>query len=449
MESSTLIATTAAAAPQTNPLWFLLLLVILIFINAFFAASELALISLNKPMLKYAKVKKPKKIQLILKMLSMPTSFLATIQIGVTLSGFLASAVAADTFAEYLVYYLSFLPISPDILRAVSIIVITILLSLATLIFGELVPKRLALQNPQKIALLVAKPLWIFCVLFKPVAIFLSKTTDLIAKLLGSKENKMEEGVSEEEIKIMVEETRAKGKLAELQKDMIDNVFEFDDRIVTEIMTHRTELVAVSEQDPLDRIIDVAVKSGFSRLPVYCGNLDNIMGVLYVKDLLSFLQNDIPEKFNIHNYIHEALYVPKTLSCIKLFSMFQKKQVHLAIVVDEYGGTFGVVTMENLLETIVGNIQDEYDHEESPIEPLEAGSYSIDGDAPIEQVEALFQTKFEEAQSETIGGFIVQKLGFVPFNKKDCSITISGIEFIPLEVSKKCILRLKAQKSIH
>lgn len=445
--TSSIISTAAAvSAPETNPIWYILLLLVLILCNAFFAASELAVISVNEATLRKSERGQTKKGQLVLKMLAMPTSFLATIQIGVTLSGFLASAVAADTFTEYIVYYGANWPIPTEVLRVVSLVVITALLSLVTLIFGELVPKRMAMQNPEKIAFAFAQPLWFFCKIFKPIAAFLSAATNFVVKLMGGKEEDEKQTVTEEELRIMVEESNENGCIEESQKDMINNIFEFDDKTVDEIMTHRTDIAAVSENAKLTEITALAAERGYSRIPVYRENLDNIIGILYVKDFLTFFNEQEHIRFEVGDFLHEAVYTPENTCCDDLFHLLSEKKKHMAIVVDEYGGTSGLVTMEDLLEEIVGNIQDEYDQEEPQIIERQDGSVELDGDTPIDEVEDFFEVTIEHEEHNTIGGLITGILGEIPENGQHTELELSGIQFTVTETTPKRILKITTQK---
>ncbi len=424
---------------------YLLLLVVLILLNAFFAASELAVLSVSETALLQLRGKDAKKAELIRKLTKTPTSFLATIQIGVTLAGFLASAVAADTLSVYLVDALSWTAIPTDLLQAISIVLITLLLSLVTLIFGELVPKRIALLNPTRACLLLAFPLRAFSVVFLPVARFLSCITDGIVRLFGGKDAGRQTA-TEEEILSLLEEVRATGGLLIKQKDMIDNVFDLDDRDVAEVMTPRINIAAVPQTAKPEEILDLMEQTGFSRIPVYRRDLDHIAGVLYAPEL--FAANRHGRRWNLNRALHQPLFVPETLSCIQLLSQFDAKKKRLAIVVDEYGGTLGMVTMSDLLEAIVGQIANEKaaPKKEQTIRPLKGGGYQISGSASVKEVEDLFAVDFENVEHTTISGMLLAKLGTLPFQTPGQTLNLFGVQFTVNRADQKRILSVTAVK---
>ena len=430
-------------------LWiYLLLLLILIATNAFFAMSEIAVISLNDNKLRKMAEEGNKAAGILTKFVGAPSKFLATIQVGVTLSGFLASAVAADTFVEYVVYALRNVAIAPEVIRVVSLIGITLILSFFTLVFGELVPKRLAMSNFEKISFAIARPLSIIYKLEKPFVALLSMSTNGVLRLLGIDPHQKPEEVTEEEIRMMVDVGNESGTIEQSEKEMINNIFEFDDRTVGEIMTHRTEIVAVEINEPLSQVITRAVEEGCSRIPVYAGSLDNIVGILYVKDLLGLVMENPNAQFNMADYMREALYVPESNRCKVLFHLFKEKKIQMAIVVDEYGGTSGLVTMEDLIESIVGNIQDEYDNEEEEISQLAQDTYLIDGVVPLDEIERLFHIKFDDdLDCDTIGGYIVEQLGHIPQEEERPTVTVGDVEFTVLGVVERRISKIHAQKA--
>jgi len=399
-----LIALTASAGGN-GVIVKIIVLIALIMLNAFFAMSEMAVISLNDNKLKKMVDEGDKKAKRVAKLTEDSSRFLATIQIGVTLSGFLASAVAADSFAEMIVNAFAGVAVSPALVRSVSLIVITILLSYFTLVFGELAPKRLAMHHPEKIAFGVSGILLFLSKVMKPFVAFLAASTNLVVRALGIDPHEEPEEVTEEEIRMMVDVGNEKGVIEESQKDMINNIFEFDDRTVEEVMTHRTEVVSVEIDDTIEDIMDIALNEGYSRIPVYEETIDNIIGIVYVKDLLKFVNQPAPEGFSIKEYLRPALYVPASNRCKELFVEFKSQKIHMAVAVDEYGGTAGIVTMEDLLEAIVGNIQDEYDEEEEEISQIDDNNFTIEGSTSLEEVHQLFEFALpdEEAYYDTLG----------------------------------------------
>lgn len=429
-------------------LWmYIILLLFLILTNAFFAMSEIAVISLNDSKLKKMAGNGDKKARTLVKLIEEPSKFLATIQVGVTISGFLASAVAADTFTEYIVYFFRDSSISTSTIKAVSLVVITLFLSYFTLVFGELVPKRLAMQNFEKISFTVSRPLSILYRIEKPIVALLSASTNGILKLLGIDPSHKPEEVTEEEIRMMIDVGNESGTIEQSEKDMLHNIFDFDDRIVDEIMTHRTEITAVDINSSLNEIIDIALEEGYSRMPVYEDDLDNIVGILYIKDLLKLVLEQSTENFDIRDYMRKALYIPETNRCKDLFQEFQKTKVQMAVIVDEYGGTSGIVTMEDLIESIVGNIQDEYDDEEEEIRFISDNIYEIDGMFALDKIEKLFNIRFsqdEDYDYDTISGYITGFLGRIPSRDEHPVITVDNVDFEVLNVEEHRITAVQA-----
>jgi len=424
-------------------LWiYIILLLFLILTNAFFAMSELAVISLNDGKLKKMASNGDKKAKMLVKLTEEPSKFLATIQVGVTISGFLASAVAADTFTEYIVDFFRNYNVNPSTVKAISLVVITFLLSYFTLVLGELVPKRLAMQNYEKIIYKIEKPL---------VAL-LSASTNGILRLLGIDPNQRQEEVTEEEIRMMIDVGNESGTIEQSEKDMIHNIFDFDDRIVDEIMTHRTEITAIDIDTTLNEIIDIALEEGYSRIPVYDDDLDNIVGILYIKDLLKLVLEQSTENFRVTDYMRSALYIPETNRCKDLFHEFQKSKIQMAVIVDEYGGTSGIVTMEDLIESIVGNIQDEYDDEEEEITLISDNLYKIDGMFALDKIERIFNIRFSEDEDydyDTISGYITGYLGRIPSKDEHPVVTVDNVDFTVLNVEEHRITAYKNRKFFY
>lgn len=434
--------------PDSNILVYLILLVLLIAVNAYFAMSEIAIIGLNDAKLKKQAEEGDRKAKKLSRLLEVPSRFLATIQVGVTLSGLLASAVAADTFAEMLVDAFAFTGVSPAVIHAVALVVITVLLSFFTLVFGELVPKRIAMKFPEKVAFAVCGSLSFLAVLERPFVALLSKTTDGIVRLFGVNPHDDPEEVTEEEIRMMVDVGNERGIIEESDREMINNIFEFDDRTAEDVMTHRTEILGVeADEDTIDDVLQIAVEEGFSRIPVYEDTLDDIVGIIYAKDLLPHWGKKDREGLKIRDLMRPALYVPESNRCKDLFREFQEKKVQMAVVVDEYGGTSGIVTMEDLLESIVGNIQDEYDDEEEEISRVSDGVFTIDGSVDLEEVSRLLGIEIpEDAGYDTLGGLITDILGRIPGEEEHPSVTVGDVEFTVMQVEDRRIVRVRAEK---
>ncbi len=428
----------------------LVLLVFLILINAFFAMSEIAIISINLNKMKKLAEEGNKNAQLLVKISSNPSNFLATIQVGVTLSGFLASAVASEQFVEIIVPPLSqVISLSEDLLSAITIIIITIALSYFTLVLGELVPKRVALRSPDKIALKVIKIIYLFYLPAKPFVAFLAASTNFILRLLNMHQE-VEEDVTEEEILMLVEEGEEKGTIEHRERDMIENIFEFDDKKISEVMTHRTEMIALSIDSSMEEIIRIINEEGYSRIPVYQNNLDNILGVLYIKDLLPLLLQSCSIELDLQQYLREIPIVPETKHCAMLLKQFQEDKVHIAIVVDEHGGTEGLVTMEDLLEIIVGDIEDEHDEEEEEVVKISESIFVFEASTPVEEVEDYLQCDvFEGDDYETIGGFVIEALGRIPRQGETIPAGNGAYLLTVLEADNRKILKIQVEKNLN
>ena len=425
----------------------LLILVILILINAFFAASEIEYISLNDAKIEKMAKEGNKKAKQIEKMLKTPSRFLATIQVGITLAGFLSSAFASDAFASKLAPILyNLIPvISEDIWKGVSIVIITLILSFFTLIFGELVPKRLAMKYHEKLSFATIGPIRTLSIITAPFVKFLSATTNFISKLFGVTENE-EETVTEEEIRMMLDQGEESGTIDEDEKELINNVFELDDIVVSEIMTHRTEIFAVNIDMEMDELLKELEEQEYrySRIPVYEENIDEIAGIIYVKDILKNMNK--PDA-SIKNMVKQAYFVSQTKPINELFRELQKNKNHMAIVVDEYGGTAGIITMEDILEELVGNIYDEYDQIEEEYKKIDDNTYILEGNMPIYDVNKLLDSKIPEGDYDTLSGYLQEELGRIPKDEETPIIETKEITFKIEKSEDKRILWVKACKN--
>lgn len=424
----------------------ILVLVILIGLNAFFAASEIAFISLNDAKVEKQAKEGNKKAKQIEKMLENPSKFLATIQIGITLAGFLSSAFASDAFAYRLAPILNnLIPIGVGVWQNISIVIITILLSFFTLIFGELVPKRLAMKNYEKIAFGTIGIIRTISIITAPFVKFLTATTNAISKLFGVSENE-EEIVTEEEIKMMVDQGEEKGTILEDEKEYINNVFEFNDITVSEIMTHRTDIFAVDINTSPGELLEEIIKDDckHSRIPVYDETIDEIKGILYVKDII---KNINKKTFKIKNIMKEAYFVSQSKLINELFKELQKNKKQIAIIVDEYGGTAGLITMEDILEEIVGDIYDEYDDIEEEYEKIDDKTYIISGSMPIYDVNKLLEAHIPEGDYDTVSGYLQEELGRIPTEEEIPMIETKELTFKIEEYEDKRILKVKVCKN--
>ena len=425
----------------------LLLLFVLVIINAFFAMSEIAIISLNDNVVDKQAEDGNKKAKKVKKLTENPSNFLSTIQIGVTLAGFLTSASASSSFAEGLTEKLVSLgtPIPPNVINGVSVVLITIIMSYFSLVFGELAPKRMAMQKPEKIAYSVVGVLLVVKTLTAPFVKVLSASTNLVVKLCGFDPNANEESVTEEEIRMMVDVGQEKGVIEDIQKEMIDNIFDFDDIDVSDIMTHRTDMFAVEDTDSLEQVVSLSIEHGYSRIPVFHEDPDNIIGIVYIKDLLKYISTSLPKDKGPKDVMREAYYVPFSKSCGALFNEMCEKRVQMAVVVDEYGGTAGIVTMEDLLEAIVGNIQDEYDNEDEEIVEVSENVFTVDGTAYIEEVNELVGDIIPEGDYDTLGGFLISRLGYLPQDGDMTEVDFENLKFTILNVEDRRIGKVRVE----
>ncbi|TWI54073.1 hemolysin family protein [Halalkalibacter nanhaiisediminis] len=426
----------------------ILVLIVLITLNAFFAASEIALISLNDNKIRLKANSGDKKAKMLQNLLSEPSRFLATIQIGITLAGFLASAFAAGSFAGQLAETLYNLgvPISERLLETISVVVITLILSYFTLVLGELVPKRLALQKAEAIAMFAVVPLTLLSKISSPFVKLLTLSTNVIVRLFGVDPNAEDENVTEEEIRMMVDVGKEKGTIQEAEKVMINNIFEFDNKTVSGIMTHRTNIVAIPIESTLQEIVRVANVERYTRFPVYEESIDNIVGVLHVKDLIQFIENCNDNDFNLKGMIREPYFVLESKRIDDLFKDMQKNNIHMAIAIDEYGGTDGIVTIEDLIEEIVGNIFDEYDEPENDgaeIIELAQNNYLMSGTVNLYEVEETLNVELPNEEYDTLSGFVIGQLGYIPSRDQHPTVEYKNFIFSVDEMDDKRIIQIK------
>lgn len=425
----------------------LIVLTILILINAYFAASEIAFISLNDAKIEKQAKEGNKKAKQIEKMLKTPSKFLATIQIGITLAGFLSSAFASETFADKIAPYLyNIIPaISLGVWKSLAIIFITIILSFFTLVFGELVPKRLAMKHYEKISFATIGVIRTISILTAPFVKLLTSVTNGISKIFGVGENE-EETVTEEEIKMMLDQGEESGTIKEDEKELINNVFEFNDITVSEIMRHRKDIFAVDINISTEELLEELSKEEYrySRIPVYDETIDEIKGILYVKDVL---KNINKKTFKVKNVIKDAYFISQNRLINEVFRELQKNKKQLAIILDEYGGTAGIVTMEDILEELVGDIYDEYDKEESEYEKIDENTYILSGSMPIFDVNKLLEADIPEGEFDTISGFLQDKLGRIPDDKENPVIETKKVTYKIEKSEDKRIIKIKACKN--
>lgn len=425
----------------------ILFLIFLIAVNAFFAASEIAIISLSDGKIKKMAEEGNKKAKQIAKLVSEPSKFLATIQVGVTISGFLASAVAAESFSGRITTAL--LPlldgmVSEDVLAGVVLVIITCVLSYFTLVFGELIPKRVGMQHCEAVSMAVIGFLTIFEKVTRPFVKFLSLSTNGIIRLFGGDPNANDENVTEEEIRMMVDLGEEKGTIEVGEKEMIVNVFDFNNIAASEVMTHRKDIIGIPKNATLDEILNLMEEEKYTRFPIYEGDIDNIVGMFHSKDIIKYLNSKEGMEFKIEDIIRPIYFVPDSKKIDDIFRELQKNKMYMAAVVDEYGGTAGILTIEDLMEQLVGNIFDEYDSEE-PVDfiSLDENTKLVNGTVNLVEVEKTFDKKLPADEYDTLGGFIMGHLGFVPEVGDRPEFEFNGLLFKVEEVVEKRITKVK------
>ncbi|MEN3002051.1 MAG: hemolysin family protein [Armatimonadota bacterium] len=408
--------TTPEPSSGLTPTTSLLLIALLLLGNAFFALAETALISIRHSWVRLLAEQKHRLAPLLTALKEEPTRFLSTVQVGVTLLGFLASAVAATNLAEPLYHEIKVLEpyIGTRALYGLSVVVVTLLTGFANIILGEIVPKSIAVTYPERVALSIAAPMVFLDRLLAPPVWLVNAATRLVLKPFGIQPQRLAPVVSEEELRVLVEAGEEQGVIEEQEKEMIQSIFEFTDTIAREVMTPRVDMKCIPVDATPQEAIALIRKSGHSRIPVYEGSVDNILGILHAKDLLRLCEG-APLKFSLREVMRPAYFVPESKRVVELLQELRRRRVHMAIVQDEYGGTAGLVTLEDLVEEIVGEIQDEYDVEpEEPVQVLPDGSLLIDARMHLDDASELLKTKLESEEFDTIGGFVFGLLGHQP-----------------------------------
>ncbi len=410
----------------------LILQVVLILLNAFFAATEIAVISLNEKKVKARAEDGDKKAKTMLKMIEEPTRFLSTIQIGITLAGFLGAAFAADNFAEGLsnaiVEAFNIPREQAGIINTAAVVLITIILSFFTLVLGELVPKRVAMKYKEKLSEAVCGIIAGLATILKPIIWLLTVSTNGILRLFGIDPHEKEDPVSEEDIVLMLDAGADEGSLDQSDITYIKNVFKLDGMTAEDVMTPRRAMVLISEDAPAQDIVSVIENEGYSRIPVYSETTDNIVGILYARDFLLRYQRP---GFKLSDVMFQPTFVPETAHLDALFKDMQKEHNHIVVVVNEYGETAGIVTMEDILEEIVGDIWDESDEEVDDFTPLGDDLYSVRCSANIEDFFEFFNLEpDEETEVTTVNGWIIEKTGVIPevgdsFDYEHLTITVT------------------------
>ena len=419
----------------------LFFLAFLTLVNAFFSCTEMAVVSVNKNRMGMLAEKGNKKAKLILKLLEEPTNFLSTIQVAITLSGFFASASAATNFSFVVENWLN--PFNIPYTKEISLVLVTVVLSFFTLVFGELVPKRVALQRAEAIALFSVKIVYLISKIVLPFIKLLSFSTNLVLKILGVNLENIEEKVSEEEIKSLIEVGQRHGVFNETEKEMITSVLSFDNKIAREIMIPRKNVYSINIDTPLTNYLDELLEEKHSRIPVYQGDKDNIVGILYLKDFIVEARKNGFENVNISSIMKKPYFVLENKNIDVLFKEFQKRKIFMAILVDEYGSFVGIVTMEDIIEEVMGNIQDVYDEEDPLLEKLSEYTYLVDGFYSLNDLNSKLGLKIDNDEFDTVSGFVIDLIGRIPEENEKLQVNYKNLSFQILSVKEKCIDKIK------
>ena len=425
----------------TSILLQLLFLVFLTLVNAFFAGAEMAVVSVNKNKIRKLAEEGNKKALLIQNLFEDSTKFLSTIQVAITLAGFFSSASAATGISQVLGGWLSKYGIPYS--GTIAVVVVTIILSYFTLVFGELVPKRVALQKAEAFSLAVVKPIYAISKILSPFIRLLSLSTNGFLHLIGMKTENLEEAVSEEEIKALLETGSEAGVFNEIEKEMINSIFSFDDKTASDIMVPRREVFAIDIDEPFGDNIDAILESRHSRIPVYEETIDNIIGILHMKDFMLEMRKTAFADMDIRTLLNEPFFVPDSKNTDELFLELQKSRNRMAVLIDEYGGFSGIVTVEDLVEEIVGDISDEHDEEVIEFEKIDENTYIIDGSVLIDEVNEKFHLKLEPENYDTLSGFLIEQLGYIPSESEHLTISDKGVSFQILETKEKRIRKVR------
>ena len=406
----------------------IILICVLVVLNAFFAAAEMSLVSVRRTRIKQLVEEGNAKAEIVLSLLEHPTNFMATVQIGLTVVGFLASAFAAINLAEPAASLMHSHGLAASTAKPLAVVIITVLLSFFTLVFGEIAPKSLAMQHSERFSLALAGTVKLLSYIALPAVRVVGGLSDLIVRPFGVHVRFTNPILTEEELKMLVQAGEEEGVIEEEEKEMIHSIFDFTDTVARQVMVPRTDMDAAPVTDNLDELLDVITTSGHTRIPIYEENVDNIIGVVHAKDLLPVLRAG-NQLFDMREVMRPAYFIPETKDVNELLAEFKKGNVQMAIVRDEYGGTAGLVTVEDLLEEIVGEIRDEYDIEEPLIDVIDTDHAMVSARMSIDDLNEQMEMDIPESEEfETIGGFVFDLFGRQP--EEGEIISWSNLDFV-------------------
>ncbi|MBC2256423.1 HlyC/CorC family transporter [Listeria ivanovii] len=423
----------------------LILIVVLTMLNAFFASAEMALVSLNKNRVKSQAATGDKKAILLAKLVDDPSKFLATIQVGITLAGFFSSASAATSIATRLEPVFG----GSSFAKELSIIVVTIVLSYITLVFGELYPKRLALQKSEKIARVSVRPIMAVGVLLRPFVKFLSFSTDILVKITRMEKNTDNEKMTREEMQLLIETGRRDGVIEVEELQMLRGVFEMDNKYAREVMVPRTDAFMVDAETESEALCDALLSENFSRVPVYTDNQDSVLGILHMKDFFAEARKSGFENIDVKSLVKEAYFAQETMFIDDLLKNMQRTRNQMAILMDEYGGVAGIVTVEDLLEEIVGEIDDENDVFSDEVKKIDDSTFIVEGRMTLDDFNKMFHVELPSRGIDTVAGFVLTLTGTIPEEDDKVVVEYDSLRFTVEEMNDARLVSVRVERDFQ
>ncbi|HAA5830821.1 TPA_asm: HlyC/CorC family transporter [Listeria monocytogenes] len=423
----------------------LILIVVLTMLNAFFASAEMALVSLNKNRVKSQAETGDKKAVMLAKLVDDPSKFLATIQVGITLAGFFSSASAATSIATRLESVFG----GSSFAKELSIIVVTIVLSYITLVFGELYPKRLALQKSEKIARVSVRPIMAVGVVLRPFVKFLSFSTDILVKLTRMEKNTDNEKMTREEMQLLIETGRRDGVIEVEELQMLRGVFEMDNKYAREVMVPRTDAFMIDAETESEELCDALLSENFSRVPVFTGDQDSVLGILHMKDFFAEARKSGFENIDVKALVKDAYFAQETMFIDDLLKNMQRTRNQMAILMDEYGGVAGIVTVEDLLEEIVGEIDDENDVFSDEVKKIDETTFIVEGRMPLDDFNEMFHVELPSRGVDTVAGFVLTLTGTIPEEDDKVVVEYGTLRFTVEEMNDARLVSVRVEKDIR
>ncbi|MBC1349814.1 HlyC/CorC family transporter [Listeria welshimeri] len=423
----------------------LILIVVLTMLNAFFASAEMALVSLNKNRVKSQAETGDKKAVMLAKLVDDPSKFFATIQVGITLAGFFSSASAATSIATRLETVFG----GSSFAKELSIIVVTIVLSYITLVFGELYPKRLALQKSEKIARVSVRPIMAVGVVLRPFVKFLSFSTDILVKLTRMEKNTDNEKMTREEMQLLIETGRRDGVIEVEELQMLRGVFEMDNKYAREVMVPRTDAFMVDAETESEELCDALLSENFSRVPVYIDNQDSVLGILHMKDFFAEARKSGFENIDVKSLVKDAYFAQETMFIDDLLKNMQRTRNQMAILMDEYGGVAGIITVEDLLEEIVGEIDDENDVFSDEVKKINDTTFIVEGRMTLDDFNKMFHVELPSRGVDTVAGFVLTLTGTIPEEDDKVVVEYGTLRFTVEEMNDARLVSVRVEKDIQ